>query len=85
MLSVNTMLVTLVPVRLQHTGHVSMLSGMLNSATYIGSTVSGYGVGAALEYCGWPVVLIGWSGGAAVAALLCLYAARRWGTLRERC
>lgn len=85
MLAVNTMLVTLIPVRLQYTGHVSMLSGILNSATYIGSMISGYGVGAALEYCGWSAVLIGWSGSAAAAALLCLYAARRWRKLQKHC
>ncbi len=38
MLAVNTMLVTLVPLRLQNTGRISALSGLLNSATYAGST-----------------------------------------------
>ena len=83
MLSVNTMLVTLVPVRLQYTGHVSMLSGLLNSATYIGSTISGYGVGAVLEHYSWSAVLMGWCIGAAAASLLCLSAARIWGELRK--
>ena len=45
MLAVNTMLVTLVPLRLQSTGRISALSGLLNSATYAGSTLSGYGMG----------------------------------------
>ena len=45
MLAVNTMFVTLVPLRLQSTGRISALSGLLNPATYAGSTLSGYGMG----------------------------------------
>ncbi len=78
MLAVNTMLVTLVPMQLQHTGRVSALSGILNSATYAGSALSGYGIGWLLENKGWPVVLTGWLLGLAAAAVVCIAVRRMW-------
>ena len=71
MLAANTMLVTLVPLRLQSTGRISALSGLLNSATYAGSTLSGYGMGLLLERSGWPAALLGLCAGA-LAASLCV-------------
>lgn len=82
MLAVNTMLVTLVPLRLQNTGRVSALSGLLNSATYAGSTLSGYGMGLLLERSGWPAALPGLCAGALAASLLCAAAAHGWKRLR---
>ena len=82
MLAVNTMLVTLVPLRLQNTGRISALSGLLNSATYAGSTLSGYGMGLLLERSGWPAALLGLCAGALAASLLCAAAARGWKRLR---
>ena len=82
MLAVNTMLVTLVPLRLQSTGRISALSGLLNSATYAGSTLSGYGMGLLLERSGWPAALLGLCAGALAASLLCAAAARGWKRLR---
>lgn len=82
MLAVNTMLVTLVPLRLQSTGRISALSGLFNSATYAGSTLSGYGMGLLLERSGWPAALLGLCAGALAASLLCAAAARGWKRLR---
>ena len=82
MLAANTMLVTLVPLRLQSTGRISALSGLLNSATYAGSTLSGYGMGLLLERSGWPAALLGLCAGALAASLLCAAAARGWKRLR---
>lgn len=78
MLAVNTMLVTLVPMQLQHTGRVSALSGILNSATYAGSALSGYGIGWLLEHKGWPAVLFGWLIGLSAAGALCILIRRLW-------
>ena len=82
MLAANTMLVTLVPLRLQSTGRISALSGLLNSATYAGSTLSGYGMGLLLERSGWPAAMLGLCAGALAASLLCAAAARGWKRLR---
>lgn len=84
MLAVNTMFVTLVPVRLQFTGRTSTLSGILNSATYVGSAISGYGVGWLLESKDWSVVLFSWMLGLLLAAAICISIYRVWSRLRER-
>lgn len=78
MLAVNTMLVTLIPMGLRRTGMVSALSGLLNSATYVGSTLSGYGVGRLLEYRGWAGVIRGGCIAAVCAALVCGAAIPLW-------
>lgn len=83
MLAVNTMFITLVPVRLQFTGRTSTLSGILNSATYIGSALSGYGVGWLLENMNWSTVFFSWITGLIVASILCIGFVRMWSKARE--
>lgn len=83
MLSVNTMFVTLVPVRLQFTGRTSTLSGILNSATYMGSALSGYGIGWLLENRSWSTVFISWIAGLVAAAALCLCFIKIWENARN--
>lgn len=78
MLAVNTMLVTLIPMELRRTGMVSALSGLLNSATYVGSTLSGYGVGRLLEHSGWTGVIRGGCVAAVCAALVCAASIPLW-------
>lgn len=83
MLAVNIMLVTLVPLRLAKSGHVSTLSGVLNSATYAGSTLSGYGVGLLLQTGGWSVTIWAWSAAALVGTGICLVLIRPWRTAAQ--
>lgn len=78
MLAANTMLVTFVPLGLYKTGRVSALSGILNSATYLGSTLSGYGAGRLLESSSWSEALGFLSLGALLAAALCLAVTKKW-------
>lgn len=78
MLAANTMLVTFVPLRLHKTGRVSALSGILNSATYLGSSLSGYGVGHILERSTWSEALKFLCFGTLVAAALCFAIAGKW-------
>lgn len=84
MLAVNTMFVTLVPVQLQFTRRTSTLSGILNSATYLGSTISGYGVGRLLEQSDWGQVLRFWVLGLLAAAFLSIVLFRFWARQRGR-
>ncbi|MDO5399423.1 MAG: MFS transporter [Eubacteriales bacterium] len=83
MLAANTMLVTFVPLGLHRTGRVSALSGILNAATYLGSTLSGYGAGRLLERSTWTAALGALSLGALAAAGLCIAAAGKWTGLRR--
>lgn len=82
MLSVNTMLVTLVPLRLREYGCVSTLSGALNAATYLGSTLSVYGVSILLESGGWQITAWVWAAVAVCGALVCGLVSHRWKKVR---
>ena len=84
MLAVNTMLVTLIPMGLEYTGLVSALSGLLNSATYVGSTLSGWGVGSLLERSGWRGVIGGGCAVALCAAGICACAIPMWRRLKNQ-
>ena len=84
MLAVNTMLVTLIPMGLEYTGLVSALSGLLNSATYVGSTLSGWGVGRLLERSGWRGVIGGGCAIALCAAGICACAIPMWHRLKNQ-
>lgn len=75
-LAVNTMLVTVLPIRMQNTGRVGALSGILHSATYIGSALSGWGVVLLAEAFGWTVTLWFWYLSAFAGAALCFFALR---------
>ena len=78
MLAVNTMLVTLIPLRLQNYGRVSALSGLLNSATYAGSTLSGYGMGRLLDSCGWSTSIWVWCIAGLGGAFICFALIQTW-------
>lgn len=76
---VNHMLISFVPRRFAGTGKVSLVSGILNSCTYIGSAASSYGVAAVATRLGWRFAVLSWGGVAALGILACLLAYRRWG------
>ncbi|MEG1104451.1 MAG: MFS transporter [Oscillospiraceae bacterium] len=78
MLAINTMIVTLVPLRLQRLRRVSSLSGILNSATYLGSTISSYGVGLLLENGGWDATIFAWCVAALLGAIICALLIISW-------
>lgn len=76
---VNLMLISFVPRRFAKTGKVSLVSGVLNSCTYVGSATSSYGVAAVATKLGWQFAVLSWGAVAAVGILACLLAYRRWG------
>lgn len=85
MYGVNLMLISRVPGHFARFGNVSMVSGILNAATYAGSALSTYGFGAVAEDFGWMQVVILWAVTALAGALLLLPRMRRWGDFcRER-
>ncbi|MCI9189329.1 MAG: MFS transporter [Lachnospiraceae bacterium] len=76
---VNLMLISRVPGHFTGFGKVSTVSGILNAATYIGSSLSTYGFGAVADSAGWRTVILLWAGIALLGAVLMLLAKRRWG------
>lgn len=75
---INLMLISRVPGHFTRYGKVSSVSGILNSATYVGSSLSTYGFGALAETAGWVPVVCVWIGVCAAGAVLMLAVKKRW-------
>lgn len=75
---VNLILVCMVPPHFSRFGHVSLISGLVNSGTYIGSAASTFGIALFSGAFGWHATLYLWGAIAAIGTLLCFGFARRW-------
>ncbi len=76
--AINHILTTRVPHRFASAGIVSTVAGLLNSATYVGVAVSGYGVAVYSEAFGWRATVIAWLCVAAVGTLALVFCFARW-------
>lgn len=76
---INLFLVCMVPVHFMKTGKVSLISGILNFATYIGAALSTYGFAAISEKTGnWSGTILLWTIISALGAVICLCVAKTW-------
>ena len=73
---VNFILTTRVPARFSNSGRVSAISGALNSATYVGSALSTYGIALISDQFGWPATIISWLFITLIGMICCLFARR---------
>ncbi len=78
MMSVNTLLVSVLPSRFGKIGRASSVSGILNSCVYAGCASSTYGIGVLSESFGWQKVIMVWVAGAVVAGGICLFSSKKW-------
>lgn len=69
---VNLMLICNLPARFASTGKVSLISGVLNACTYIGSAVSTYGFALIAQGAGWQATVLCWAGVCLVGAGACV-------------
>lgn len=76
--SVNIMLICMVPPHFRKFGHVSLVSGVLNSSTYIGSAISTYAIALFSNAYGWSGTVWLWAAIAFAGMLICLCFARKW-------
>lgn len=76
--SVNLMLICMVPPCFRKFGHVSLVSGVLNSSTYIGSAISTYAIALFSNAYGWSGTVWLWAAIAFAGMLICLGFARKW-------
>ena len=79
---INLLLISFVPRHFAFFGIVSGLSGLLNSCTYIGASVSTYGFAALADSHGWETTILTWSLLSLGGVILCLAASRRWSRFR---
>lgn len=75
---VNLMLICMVPPYYKKYGGVSAISGLLNSCTYIGSSISTYGIVAIADRFGWQTTLFAWVIIAAAGTAVCFACAGPW-------
>lgn len=72
--AVNNVVTSMMPLELRDRVNSGFLAGLMNSATYIGSTASAYGLGRIADGAGWNaviLVLLGASVLSAIAGILC--------------
>lgn len=78
MYSLNYLIISRVPVRFSKSGHTSSVTGILNSAAYIGCAVSTYGFGAFSEKYGWTAVITIWIVSSVLTFVFSLLANYKW-------
>jgi len=75
---VNLMLICMVPAFYKNTGKISLVSGLLNSCTYIGSAASTYGIALLTEGVGWSATVGVWALIAALGTVVCFVTIPLW-------
>ncbi len=80
---VNQILICMLPTYFKRFGKVSLFSGILNACTYVGSSISAYGVAVLAERSGWNAALILWLTVSSLGVILCLATAKRWKKFKE--
>lgn len=75
---VNFVLTCMVPPCFARYGHVSLVSGVLNSSTYIGSAISTYGIAVFSQIFGWTPTIWLWAVIAGAGMLICLLLVKKW-------
>lgn len=80
---INLMLISHVPQHFARYGRVSTVSGLLNSATYIGAASSTWGVALLSESFGWEFTIAIWAVIAAAGSLVLLSVRKRWNRFSE--
>ena len=80
---VNLIMTSMTPKYLAGSGKISMISGLLNACTYIGSALSMYGVALIVNRFGWTVTESLWCGVALIGTLCAAACVPKWGKLRK--
>ena len=75
---VNLMLICMVPSFYKSTGKISLVSGLLNSCTYVGSAVSTYGIALLTDNSGWSVTVGVWALIAVLGTAVCFVTMPLW-------
>lgn len=75
---VNLMVACMVPPYFQKSGNVSLISGLLNACTYIGSAISTYGIAFISTHIGWNNTILIWLLISFTGGLLCFLCTPVW-------
>lgn len=80
----NTALISLMPTAFARWGRTSSIGGIMNAATYVGSALSGYGIGLLAEKSGWGAAQILWMVVCVLSVVLCMIIAPVWKKFKEQ-
>ena len=75
---INLMLISYMPRCFRSTGRVSTVSGICNACTYLGSTLSSYGVAWIAARLGWQSALLSWGILSFAGLVLCALVVKKW-------
>lgn len=75
---VNFLLICIMPKYFKFTGCVSLISGVLNFCTYIGSAISTFGIAFLTENVGWKNTIFVWFIIALLGTVFCLGLITKW-------
>ena len=81
---INLMFISYMPRFFRSTGRVSTVSGICNACSYVGSTLSSYGVAWLAARLGWQSALLSWGVLAAVGHVLCGVMVKKWTVYAEK-
>ncbi len=76
--SINLLLIGNLPAKYIKFNNMSTISGILNSCTYVGSTVATYAIAEIADSVGWSGNIICWIGITFVGFILCLFSFKRF-------
>jgi len=76
---INLMLISVVPKRMKKSGRVSTWSGIVNSFTYVGASLSTYGFAVLADSKGWNFTILMWVVVSILGLSACALAAKKWG------
>ena len=81
---VNLMLTCMVPPHFAKFGRTALVSGSLNSCTYVGAALSTYGIALFTERFGWSGTILLWAGIALAGTVVCFLVSVPWRKFRTK-
>ena len=81
---VNLMLTCMVPPHFAKFGRTALVSGALNSCTYVGAALSTYGIALFTESFGWSGTILLWTGIALAGTAVCFLVSIPWNKFRTK-
>jgi OPA family glycerol-3-phosphate transporter-like MFS transporter len=74
----NFLIIGLIPKKFDRFGNVSMISGIINSFVYVGSSISIWGIAAVVQKSGWLATIVIWGVLALSGAGICFAVSRKF-------
>lgn len=81
---VNLILICMIPAYFEKYEKVSLISGFLNSCTYIGAAISTYGMAVVSDKFGWNATIVMWAVVALGGAIVCILGSKKWREFKKQ-